>query len=142
MRLWSIHPKYLDRAGIVALWRESLLAKAVLKGETKGYTNHPQLKRFTSVSHPIDAINEYLIGIWEEANSRGYKFNKSKIDTPQNITCIPIPEGQIIFEFDHLLMKLAKRDEKKYEQLINIHAMELHHIFKKIDGGIAEWEKI
>ena len=36
MRLWSLHPRYLDAKGLVALWREGLLAQAVLKGQTKG----------------------------------------------------------------------------------------------------------
>ena len=27
MRLWTLHPKYLDAAGLVALWREALLAQ-------------------------------------------------------------------------------------------------------------------
>jgi len=40
MRLWSIHPKYLDRQGLLAVWRESLLAQSVLiKGE---YTECPE----------------------------------------------------------------------------------------------------
>ncbi len=46
MRLWSLHPKYLDRQGLLAVWREGLLAQKVLQGKTKGYKNHPQLKRF------------------------------------------------------------------------------------------------
>jgi hypothetical protein len=29
-RIWSLHPKYLDARGLVALWREGLLAQAVL----------------------------------------------------------------------------------------------------------------
>jgi len=37
MRLWTIHPKYLDAKGLVALWRETLLAKHVLEGKTPGY---------------------------------------------------------------------------------------------------------
>lgn len=40
MRLWSIHPCYLDSKGLIALWRESLLAQAcLLKGE---YTVCPE----------------------------------------------------------------------------------------------------
>lgn len=34
MRLWSIHQSYLDRQGLLAVWREGLLAQGVLlKGE-------------------------------------------------------------------------------------------------------------
>jgi hypothetical protein len=43
MRLWSLHPQYLDPQGLVALWREALLAQAVLRGKTRGYKHHPQL---------------------------------------------------------------------------------------------------
>lgn len=32
MRLWSLHPSYLDAVGLVALWREGLLARKVLQG--------------------------------------------------------------------------------------------------------------
>ena len=46
MRLWSLHPKYLDIKGLVACWREGLLARKVLLDQTKGYKNHPQLIRF------------------------------------------------------------------------------------------------
>ena len=56
MRLWSLHPKYLDARGLVALWREALLAQAVLRGETRGYRHHPQLARFDDVG----AIAQYL----------------------------------------------------------------------------------
>ncbi|MGP9584395.1 pyrimidine dimer DNA glycosylase/endonuclease V, partial [Micrococcaceae sp. AOP34-BR2-30] len=30
MRLWSLHPEVLDRQGLIAGWREALLAQAVL----------------------------------------------------------------------------------------------------------------
>jgi hypothetical protein len=35
MRLWSLHLKYLDAKGLVAVW--GLLAKKVSKEKTKGY---------------------------------------------------------------------------------------------------------
>nr|WP_253280607.1 pyrimidine dimer DNA glycosylase/endonuclease V [Arcanobacterium phocae] len=46
MRLWSIRPSQLDRAALIAGWREGLLAQKVLAGLTKGYRHHPQLERF------------------------------------------------------------------------------------------------
>ncbi|MGP1680491.1 MAG: pyrimidine dimer DNA glycosylase/endonuclease V [Giesbergeria sp.] len=36
MRLWSLHPQYLDSKALVALRREGLLAQAVLAGLTRG----------------------------------------------------------------------------------------------------------
>jgi hypothetical protein len=80
MRIWSLHPQYLDTKGLVALWRETLLAKNVLAGNTKGYKNHPQLKRFKNTDNPLHAINQYLSIIYQEASSRGYTFTREKID--------------------------------------------------------------
>jgi len=70
MRIWSLHPKYLDSKGLVALWRETLLAKHVLEGKTKGYKNHPQLNRFKAMKKPVEVINQYLSEIFIEAINR------------------------------------------------------------------------
>src|SRR5690606_10288867 len=79
MRLWSIHPKYLDAKGLVALWREALLARAVLRGRTRGYRHHPQLDRFRSHASPRSAINAYLAAVHAEASARGYAFDRAKV---------------------------------------------------------------
>ncbi|MFP3165813.1 MAG: pyrimidine dimer DNA glycosylase/endonuclease V, partial [Nitrososphaeria archaeon] len=34
MRLWSLHPSFLDKQGILGVWREGLLAQKVLIGKT------------------------------------------------------------------------------------------------------------
>ena len=91
MRLWSLHPKYLDPQGLVALWREALLAQAVLRGKTKGYRHHPQLERFTSHRSPRLAINAYLGSIYEEAASRGYAFDRRKIGPIRAVPRISLP---------------------------------------------------
>ena len=70
MRLWSLHPRYLDSKGLVALWREALLAKAVLSGRTRGYRQHPQLARFRAHPEARAAINAYLAAVHEEATGR------------------------------------------------------------------------
>lgn len=79
MRVWSIHPKYLDPRGLVALWRETLLARAVLKGETKGYRNHPQLLRFQQQADPVGTVERYLQRVYVEAVERGYRFDARKV---------------------------------------------------------------
>ena len=58
MRLWSIHPRSLDARGLVALWREGLLARKVLRGRTRGYRHHPQLQRFRDLRDPVAAIEK------------------------------------------------------------------------------------
>lgn len=142
MRIWSIHPKYLDTKSLVALWRETLLAKNVLQGKTKGYKNHPQLERFKALDTPVDAINAYLQAVWEEADNRGYKFNKSKFEKPIKDIKIEVTMGQIYFEKQHLLSKLKLRDTARYTQLKDKKKLETHPIFNLIEGEVEKWEKI
>jgi len=79
MRLWSIHPGYLDSKGLVALWREGLLAQNVLRGQTQGYRNHPQLLRFRRTGHGEIAIAYYLWHVAAEVDKRNYNFEKKKL---------------------------------------------------------------
>ena len=95
MRLWSLHPRYLDPQGLVALWREALLARAVLGGRTRGYRSHPQLERFHAHSAPRSAISFYLQGIHAEAVARGYSFDRSKVGRARIQATIFVTEGQI-----------------------------------------------
>ncbi len=139
MRLWSIHPKYLDKKGLVALWREGLLAKKVLEGKTKGYKNHPQLQRFKEFKNPLLAINSYLYFVWEEAKKRGYNFRKRKISSREIISAkIPVTKEQLEFEFSHLLKKLEKRDRKKFDEIKKkvIILPDVNPVFCIIGGGL------
>lgn len=140
MRIWSLHPTYLDTKGLVALWRETLLAKNVLEGNTKGYKNHPQLIRFKNAENPIQLINQYLSVVFQESLKRGYHFNqdKFKIDfQPQKLT---VTQGQLNFEMQHLLKKLKNRDPHKYQEVINEKNRVPHPIFEVIEGTIEVWE--
>ena len=142
MRIWSLHPKYLDAKGLVALWRETLLAKHVLEGKTKGYKNHPQLNRFKKLKTPTNAINYYLAGIYTEAVSRGYNFSKEKIDWKFKKCSIKVTQGQFDYETTHLLNKLKTRDKIKYNEVKLVKSLQTHPIFKIIEGEIENWEII
>jgi hypothetical protein len=142
LRLWSIHPKHLDRKGLVALWREGLLAKKVLEGKTNGYKNHPQLIRFKNFKNPILAINSYLTQVYLEGKRRNFNFKKEKIKIIFKRSIIPIKQGQIIYEYNHLLKKLSKRDKKTYQNLVNTRNVFLNPVFYKVKGNDKEfWEK-
>ena len=140
MRIWSIHPKYLDAKGLVALWRETLLAKNVLEGKTKGYKNHPQLLRFKNSESPLQLINQYLSSVYQESLTRGYHFNVKKIDTDFHAHTLTVTQGQIEYEMQHLLKKLKTRYLKRYNKLKYQKSIEPHPLFKIIDGEIEEWE--
>ena len=141
MRIWSIHPKYLDSRGLVALWRETLLAKKVLEGKSKGYNNHPQLDRFRKTENPIESINEYLSIVYYNSLERGYHFNKDKIDWKFKKTKITVTTGQLVYEVNHLLRKLKNRNPQMYIKLRENKNFDTHPIFKVVPGKIEKWEK-
>lgn len=140
MRLWSIHPKYLDTKGLLAVWREALLAKKVLQGNTIGYKSHPQLIRFKNCHQPIAMIDNYLSEIFQESLCRKYKFDQSKFaDNPLNEK-IPVTTEQIQFEWTHLMSKLKTRKSDLYEKLKTVKKPKLNDIFLEIPGKIESWE--
>ena len=142
MRLWTISFKYLDAKGLVALWREALLAKNVLAGLTKGYKNHPQLDRFYAHENAQAAINAYLV--YAQAFARGYKFDAAKVGEfdERNLAKIAVSRGQIEYEFAFLQEKLKSRDVKAYERNLSVKNIEIASIFKEVDGEIEPWEKV
>lgn len=142
MRLWSIHPQYLDAKGLVALWREALLAQRVLQGRTKGYQHHPQLLRFKQTRNPQGAIASYLRTVATEAARRGYHFDQSKIATKRYLNKIPVTRGQINYEFSHLMKKLKKRAPQIYQQNSILKRILVHPLFHARAGKIAEWEVV
>jgi len=141
MRLWSLHPKYLDPQGLVALWREALLARAVLRGETRGYRHHPQLERFRAQAAPLSTISAYLCSIHAEAVSRGYRFDRSKIGRVRTPTVLPVTAGQVGFEWQHLLRKLADRNPPLYRRWRTGVTPECHPLFDVSPGPIESWER-
>lgn len=143
MRLWSIHPKYLDARGLVTLWREALLAQHVLAGKTKGYRHHPQLTRFRDSADPLQAISNYLHFIAEEADSRSYRFDRSKIfkKPTQAFSKIKVTQGQLEFEVSHLIKKLLCRSPKDCQKLKTQKVISPHPLFEITPGPIEPWEK-
>lgn len=140
MRLWSLHPSQLDAKGLVACWREALLAQAVIAGRTVGYTRHPQLERFTARPDPLRAIAAYLHDVAREADARGYRFDAGRIGTEQDRTPIPVTDGQIALEWEHLGAKLAARSPADWERW-RTSAPAVHPLFVLVPGPAEPWEK-
>ena len=142
MRLWSIHPCYLDSKGLVALWREGLLAQAVLSGATKGYRHHPQLARFKASPDPASFIAAYLREVHAESLRRGYHFDGQKVGGIMHADLLTVTEGQMDYEWRHLLTKLKTRDPDRHQQYAAIGQPLPHPLFRVIQGGIAPWEVV
>ena len=141
MRLWSVHPRYLDAQGLVALWRESLLARAVLRGKTRGYRHHPQLDRFRAHPAPCAAISTYLLAIHQEAARRGYAFDASKIGGGRTAQRIAVTTGQIAHEWQHLMRKLVARSPERHRQWCALSRPRVHPFMRRRAGNMEPWER-
>ncbi|MFN2482846.1 MAG: pyrimidine dimer DNA glycosylase/endonuclease V [Pyrinomonadaceae bacterium] len=142
MRLWTVHPRYLDTKGLLAAWREGLLAQKVLKGETRGYRNHPQPARFKAEVDPVGAIALYLRSLHEEATARGYNFDVGKIEPRDFVGKLRSTRGQLLYEWAHLKSKLWLRDERRHDELKNVEEPDPHPLFEIVEGGVEEWEVV
>jgi hypothetical protein len=142
VRLWTVHPKYLDSQGLVALWREALLAREVLRGRTKGYRSHPQLERFRTSSAPVLSINAYLAAVFAEATHRGYAFDRAKLGRKGYRGAIPVTDGQLQYEWGWLLSKLRLRNPARYRLVHDIRKPDTHPIFRVLPGPVEGWERV
>ena len=141
MRLWTLHPKYLDAQGLTALWREALLAQAVLRGRTRGYTRHPQLDRFRANPSPRSAINAFLAEVHRESLRRNYSFDASKLGRVRVECRIEATSGQLEHEWEHLKRKLRARNREHYAQVRRVDRPEANPLFTIVAGPIAAWER-
>jgi hypothetical protein len=141
MRLWTVHPRYLDAKGLTAAWREALLTQKVLSGATAGYRSHPQLIRFRSHPLPLHAMGAFLACLASEARQRGYLFDKTKILYPGTVEKIEETEGQLMFEWAHLLQKFQKREPDLHSQHCKVIQPAPHPLFLITSGEVREWEK-
>lgn len=141
MRLWSLHPKYLDPKGLVALWREGLLAQAVLQGRTRGYQKHPQLIRFRAHPHPEIALGAYLREVHAEATRRGYAFDASKLAEHPPCEGLTVTQGQLDFEWRHLRAKLALRDPERHARYRDLPSPDCHPLLRPVPGPVEAWER-
>lgn len=141
MRIWTLHPRHLDRQGLLALWREGLLAQAVLLGKTRGYLHHPQLTRFREQRDPVAAIATYLAVVHREAVRRGYKFDANKISKRRSQSRITETSGQLLYEWRHLKTKLRMRSPSGFADAAKIKKPRPHPLFRIVSGQVRNWER-
>jgi hypothetical protein len=151
MRIWSLHPRYLDRQGLTACWREALLAQAVLAGRTRGYRQHSQLVRFRAQPDAVAAVGAYLGGVASEAAQRGYRFDVGRIDRPEQpggaapsdalVPRVRVTDGQVAHEWAHLAAKLAVRSPERAAAQAAVTAPEVHPLFVVVPGPVEDWER-
>jgi hypothetical protein len=141
VRLWSLHPRYLDAPGLVALWREGLLARAVLRGETRGYRHHPQLERFRAHPTPRRAVDAYLHSVCDEAMARGYSFDRAKLGPRRAVKPLKVTRGQVSHEWQHLLRKLRRRAPARFRAARLVKSPACHPLLRRRAGALEPWER-
>ena len=141
MRIWSLHPRHLDRQALIACWRETLLAQKVLLGETKGYIRHPQLIRFQELDDPVAGIGTYLQALVAEATARSYTFDATKIVRTEPSLRMTVTRGQLDLETEHLAGKLRQRSPELAAHFPPAEGVRPHPLFDVIDGPVADWER-
>lgn len=141
MRLWSLHPKYLDSARLLALWGQGLLARKILLGKIKSNRNYPQLIRFRKHPTPVTAIDAYLYEVWLESQRRGYNFQSAKIRAVDLHEEIKVADKQLAYELLHLRQKLKAWDIEQHERIKDVSQPLPHPLFKVVKGEIEDWEK-
>jgi hypothetical protein len=142
--VWSLHPRYLDRQGLIACWRETLLAQAVLAGGTKGYVRHPQLVRFRAAADPMALVGRYLEGLAAEADERGYRFDRTRIRSAETAAAaqpIAVTTGQLALEWSHLRAKLLHRSPDVAARWAGVDEPEPHPVFFAVAGPVEAWER-
>lgn len=142
MRLWSLHPRYLDRQGLTACWREGLLAQAVIDRTSGGYSNHPQLQRFRASDDQLTSIGSYLHGIVDEADARGYRFARDKIQRSGDVRPLPVTDGQLDYEWHWLGAKLASRNPLWKQRFSHVETPDAHPLFVVVPGPVEPWERV
>ena len=125
----------------MALWREALLARAVLQGRTRGYRHHPQLERFRAHATPRAAICAYLAAVHDESMTRGYAFERSKTGPRRPVATMPVTEGQLAYEWEHLLGKLRARSPALYRRVRTIRQPDCHPLLRRCAGEAEPWER-
>ena len=71
-----------------------------------------------------------------------FNFNSTKFRKPIVPFFLTVSEGQIIFEFEHLLFKLRGREINLYKTLKETTTIIPHPMFKTIKGNIEKWERV
>ena len=78
-----------------------------------------------------------------ESEKRGYHFDKTKLP----VQCIPVDfimesQGQLDYEWQHLLKKLRVRNPDRFRSVSNVKSPDPNPIFRIVPGGISSWESI
>ena len=141
MRLWTLHPKYLDAKGLVAAWREALLAQAVLR-DRNDWLPKPSS---TDPVPPLTLTGSKYRVLSSRAACRGkpawVSVRPRKDRLPRGgRSRLKATLGQLGYEWKHLRAKLAIRDKAWLASLGRVARPDAHPTFRVVPGDVEDWE--
>lgn len=150
MRLWSLHPSYLDKQALQVCWADALQALEYYKQERaymKGITNdlspyfYPCLDRFRMTGSPIAHITNYLHGLCDESERRNTPFGRAKLPEFTPGLRLKVTDGQIAREEKLLLLQLNRRKQTQlWMDLFVAEYVQPHPLFEIVSGPVEPWE--
>lgn len=130
MRLLSIHPKYLDKHALIALWREGLLAQKALSDGASVGKDSVHLVNFKNKANPVRAIGSYLSFVAAEGAKQGCRLNHERILHPNfDNGFMEADAEQMVVEFEQLKARLKMRDKPKFKTLKDMRKIEANPVF-------------
>ncbi|HLY52085.1 MAG TPA: hypothetical protein VKQ31_03660, partial [Steroidobacteraceae bacterium] len=100
-----------------------------------------QLERFRAHRRPLSAINAYLLVVAAEAESRGYAFDRRKIGPRRGAVRLRATRGQLAYEWQRLLGKLARRSPQLHRRWRRERDPQSNPLFAIGPGAIEPWER-
>ena len=88
-------------------------------------------------------LREPLPALAAEADRRGYRFDRSRIDVVPAalaVPLVPVTDGQLAYEWAHLLAKVGARNPHLLGELTLVTSPQPHPLFMVVPGDVEDWE--
>ena len=139
MRIWDINPGYLNDKSLLGEHVELHGLVSILKNNKKGYSHHPETKRWSKYHWAIKKRHQLLVSEMKlrgfnhkspiEIDSKEKVWPKNYIDTPQN-------------QFNILSKKYEKKNSGRIPLPISAQNLWSQHKYSVMARDVNEYKKI
>ncbi|MBU1238409.1 DUF1722 domain-containing protein [Myxococcota bacterium] len=139
MRIWDVHPGYLNRQSLLGEHRELHGMFSIIVNGKKGYSRHPETLRWAASPGALAMRHEFLVA---EMTLRGYKHHSPLPGYPQPVTWpqtfIDPPAGQ----FSILGEKYRDREQGRIPLPKNAQQLFAQHKYSVMARDVALYKEI
>lgn len=82
------------------------------------------------------------MSVHSDAESRGYRFDRSKLGRIVTEEGMIATDGQLLYEWSWLMSRLRRRNEPIYRRQLIVRKASAHPPFHVVTGPIARWEHV